>query len=148
MVSEDSEDTDSETEMFPVDLVPKSDYGKPEIVEAIDAEIEKYRKFQAFEEVQDEGQDCIPTRWVITKQKEDGKNAPYKARLCMRGDLEVGKENLRADAPTASKEALKIALMISANENFKVKAGDIKSAFLQGEKMDRELFVRPPKEAN
>ena len=66
----------------------------------------------------------------------------------MRGDLEVGKENLRADAPTASKEALKIALMISANENFKVKAGDIKSAFLQGEKMDRELFVRPPKEAN
>ena len=66
----------------------------------------------------------------------------------MRGDLELGKDNLRADAPTASKEALKLALMISANKNFKVKAGDIKSAFLQGENINRELFVRPPKEAN
>ena len=54
---------------------------------------------------------------------------------------------MRADGPTASKEALKIALMISANEKFNVKAGDIKSAFLQGEKMQREFFVRPPKEA-
>ena len=114
---------------------------------AISAEIAKFKSFNAFEEVPDEGQKCIPTKWVVTKQQGNGKNQPIKARLCMRGDLERGKENLRADAPTASKEALKIALMIAANENFKVKAGDIKSAFLQGEKLDRTLYVKPPKEA-
>ena len=29
-----------------------------------------------------------------------------------------------------------------------MKSGDIKSAYLQGEAMNREVFVRPPKEAN
>ena len=64
----------------------------------------------------DKGQQRIPIRWVITEQKDDGKNQPFKARLCMRGDLEKGKENVRADSPTASKETLKLALIIAANE--------------------------------
>ena len=64
------------------------------------------------------------------------------------GDLEHGKENIRSDSPTASKEAIKLALIIAANEGFPVKSGDIKSAYLQGELMEREVFVKPPKEAN
>ena len=49
---------------------------------------------------------------------------------------ERGKEKIRADAPTAAKDALKLALIIAANEGFKVKSGDIKSEFLQGAKVD------------
>ena len=66
----------------------------------------------------------------------------------MRGDLERGKENIRADSPTASKDTLKLALIIAANEGFKVKTGDVKSAFLQGKSLERTIFVKPPPEAN
>ena len=39
-------------------------------------------------------------------------------------------------------------MIIAANEGFKVKSGDIKSAYLQGELLKRKVFVKPPKEAN
>ena len=84
----------------------------------------------------------------MSKQKEDGKNQPYKARMCVRGDREIGKEYIRADSPTAAKESLKLALIVAANEGFKIKSGDIKSAYLQGAKIDRDIFVKPPPEAN
>ena len=142
----DTIDQEVDDQVFPVEIVPKSEYYRPEIQDAIQAEISKYKSFEAFEEVPDEGQKSVPTRWVVTKQKLDGKNQPFKARMCIRGDLERGKEYLRADAPTASKDALKLVLMLAANEGFKVQSGDIKSAFLQGAKIDRELFVRLKKQ--
>ena len=37
---------------------------------------------------------------------------PIKTRLCIRGDLENGKDNLRSDSLTAGKDSLKIALMM------------------------------------
>ena len=55
--------------------------------------------------------------------------------MCIRGDQELGKENIRADSPTAAKESLSLALIIAANEGFEVKAGDIKSAYLQGARL-------------
>ena len=76
------------------------------------------------------------------------KNQPFKARLFMRGDLEKGKEKIRADSPTASKETLKLALIVAANEGFKVKTVDIKSAFLEGKSLERQIYVSPPAEAN
>ena len=83
----------------------------------------------------------------MTEQKENGKGEPYKARMCIRGDKEIGKEHIRADSPTAAKESLALALIIAANEGFKVKSGDIKSAYLQGAKLTRDIFVRPPPQA-
>ena len=62
--------------------------------------------------------------------------------------LEKGKDKIRSDSPTASKDAIKLALIIAANEGFKVQSGDIKSAYLQGEQLRRKVYVRPPKEAN
>ena len=67
--------------------------------------------------------------------------------MCIRGDLEKGKENVRSDSPTVGKETLKLALTIAANEGFAVKSGDIKSAYLQGLDIERELFVKPPLQA-
>ena len=134
--------------VFPVQKVSPKDYDRPEVEAAIGAEIAKYKNFKAFKEVNDNGQKCIPTRWVITEQSDSGKNEPIKARLCIRGDLEKGKEDIRSDSPTASKEAIKLALIIAANEGFKVQSGDSKSAYLQGELLKREIYVKPPKEAN
>ena len=87
----------------------------------------------------DIGQKCIPTRWVITDQSDSRKNEPIKAGLCIQGDLEKGKEDIRSDYPTASKKAINLALIIAANEGFKVQSGDIKSAYLQGELLKREI---------
>ena len=133
---------------YPVKLVPRSEYGKEEVVNAMKAEIKKYEDFDAFEEVDDKGQYSVPVRWVVTEQKENGKGVPVKARMCIRGDQEIGKENIRADSPTAAKESLSLALIIAANEGFEVKAGDIKSAYLQGAKLTRDIFVRPPSQVD
>ena len=46
----------------------------PEVQAAIKAEIFKYQSFQAFKEVDNIGQKCIPTRWVVTEQSSSGKN--------------------------------------------------------------------------
>ena len=135
-------------EVFPVQTVPRKDYDRPEVKSAIANEIAKFKSFNAFKEVKDEGQKSIPTKWVVTEQPNSGKNEPYKARMCIRGDLEKGKEAIRSDSPTASKEAIKLALIIAANEGFKVQTGDIKSAYLQGDVLDREIYVRPPPEAD
>ena len=43
---------------------------------------------------------------------------------------------------------MKLSLIIAANEGFKVKSIYIKSAFLQGKALDRQIFVLPPKEAS
>ena len=43
-------------------------------------------KYDIFEEVNDEGQETISSRWVITKkEKADGQKADYKGRLVARG---------------------------------------------------------------
>ena len=132
---------------FPVNLVPRREYGHSDVQKAMKDEIEKYHSFNAFEEVIDEGQDSLPVRWVVTRHEVDGKNQPLKARLCVRGDLEKGKDNICSDSPTVGKETLKLALAIAANEGFEVKSGDIKSAYLQGMDIQRRLFVKPPPEA-
>ena len=35
-------------------------------------------------------------------------------------------------------------MALAANQNFKVVSMDIRAAFLQAKKLDREVFVRPP----
>ena len=133
---------------YPVKLVPKREYKSVEVQNAMRVEIEKFKAFDAYEEVEDKGQNSIPIRWVVSRKPNDGKDQPVKARLCMRGDLEQGKGSIRADSPTAGKDTLKLAMLVAANEGFAIKSIDIKSAYLQGCDLQRDIFVRPPPEAN
>ena len=134
-------------DVYSVETLKKSEYGNPEVKDAMYKEIEKFKQFEAIEEVDDMGQDRIPIRWVVTKHEIDAKNQPLKARLCVRGDLESGKNNVRSDSPTAGKDTLKLALLVAANEGFRVKSGDKKAAYLQGLELQREVHVTPPTEA-
>ena len=43
---------------------------------------------------------------------------------------------------------MRIALSIAASKGWDVKTVDIKSAYLQGHEIDRDVFVKPPKTAN
>ena len=67
--------------MYKVDVVKKEDYKQQIVRDAMNAEIMKFKSFEAYEEVDDKGQESVPIRWVVTRKEEDGKNQPVKARL-------------------------------------------------------------------
>ena len=55
--------------------------------------------------------------------------------------------DIQSDSPTVSKASVKITCAIAAANGWKLEAKDYRSAFLQGEQLDRELFIEPPLEA-
>ena len=93
-------------------------------------------------EVPDEGQPKINTNWVLVRKAADF----VKARLCVRGDQEPNKETIRTDSPTVNKVNIKLFFVLSVQNGWHVKTADIKTAFLQGVDLDREVYVRPPLE--
>ena len=93
--------------------------------------------------MEDEGQQVLSVRWVITEKLKDGQPI-IKARLVVRGFEEDLLE--RTDSPTCSKESQKLILALIATLGWKCKSVDVKTAFLQSDIIDREMYVRPPKE--
>ena len=51
------------------------------------------------------------------------------------------------DSATCAKESRKILLTILASKKWQCQSIDIKSAFLQGNNIERDVYLRPPKEA-
>ena len=111
-----------------------------DIIKAKENELEKLAQFETYEEVVNCGQKTLSTRWVITT-----KDGNTKARLVVRGfeeqDMEIPK-----DSPTVGKGAMRMFLSIAALEQWTVKTTDIKSAFLQGKTLDRDVYIKPPEE--
>jgi len=101
-------------------------------------EVQKLKDFETFSVVEDTGQERISTRWVITI-KEDGRK---KARLVARGFEEL--EKIQSDSPTISKSVMRVFLAICSSLLWTVSTTDIKSAFLQGQDLDRDIFIKPP----
>ena len=71
----------------------------------------------------------------------------YKARLVVRGFEESNLIDIRKDSTTCCKENFRLLLAIVVTNKWKVHSLDIKSAFLQGKNIDRELYLKPPSEA-
>ena len=66
--------------------VPVREHGKAEVIEAKEKEIENLKTYETFEEVNDEEQETIGSRWIVTeKEKQDGKKQNYEARLVAKG---------------------------------------------------------------
>ena len=70
-----------------------------------------------------------------------------KARLVVRGFEEEDKEKLGTDSPTCCRENLRALFAIIASNHWKIRTLDIKAAFLQGQKVDRNIYLEPPVEA-
>ena len=51
------------------------------------------------------------------------------------------------DSPTVGKGTMRIFLAISSINNWTIKTTDIKSAFLQGKEIRRDVDIKPPKES-
>ena len=70
--------------------VPAKFHKDPEIIEAKNKEVENLLHFDTFEEVPDDGQDYIDSRWIVTrKENHDGQKKNTKARLVVRGFQET-----------------------------------------------------------
>ena len=67
-----------------------------------------------------------------------------KARLCVRGFQE--KAELRRDSPTASKISQRLFLAKAIEKEWTACSLDVSAAFLQGDRIDRTVYVIPPKE--
>ena len=62
----------SDYAIYTVEL-PVSKHGTPEVKEAKNTEVSNLMDYDVFEEVKDEGQETIGSRWVVTeKEKHDG----------------------------------------------------------------------------
>ena len=118
-------------------MVSKEKRDSPECVEAKLKELEKLKEFNTYEVVEDMGQKHITTTWVLTEKGQD-----IRARLTARGFQE--EDDFPKDSPTMSKSSLRLVLALAASKGWDIQTSDIKSAFLQGSALEREVFVKPP----
>ena len=116
-----------------------------EFISAKQGELEKWKNFNVYTEVPDQGQERINGRWVCTKKTADGKEIP-KARSVVK-DFQEHSE-IQADSPTGSKEALRLLLSIISSHQWTLNSIDIRAAFLQGKDIERDVYIVPPVEAN
>ena len=71
----------------------------------------------------------------------------YKTRLVARGFKEEKLNNIRKDSPTCSKDNFRLVLSIFVSNSWIIYSLDIKLAFIQGKKIDRDVYLKSPKEA-
>ena len=114
------------------------------VMAAKECEILNWRENDVFEEVENDGQNALSVRWVVTEKIKGGKPVT-KARLVARG-FEEETSNLRKDSPTCSKEAVRLVLALSSSQSWECHSLDVKAAYLQGNTINRDVFLMPPAE--
>ena len=91
-------------------------------------------------------QRIMSMRWVLTwKTSDDQKDRKAKARLVVRGFEDPDLITVRAEAPTLSKPARHMILQMAASHQWTAEVGDVKTAFLQGDKTEtqRDVYLEP-----
>ena len=137
---ENAEVTERENESFVV-FIPRKDWDKPFVVEAKEKEIANFNRYGAYKVVPDEGQPQLTSGWIIT-EKLYGDVVGCKAHLVVHGNQES--YDVRSDSPTVTKQSLRLVFTLAAQFGWEVITSDVTSAFLQSDKLDREIFVLPP----
>ena len=99
--------------------------------------VQSWKNNAVYEEVENVGQEVISVRWVITEKLKEGKSL-IKARLVARG-FEANSQELSKYSPTCSKEAVRLAISIASSEGWVCHTIDVKSAYLQGNKIGRDV---------
>ena len=69
-----------------------------------------------------------------------------KAGLVAHGFEDASRDNVRRDSPTCRTENLRMLFTLTSSWNWNINTMDIKSAFLQGKSIKRDVFLKPPKE--
>ena len=113
-----------------------------EIVGAKEKELKNMIENDVFERVPFYGQATVSCKWVFTEKFENEKEV-VKARSVARG-FEKDSSDLCTDSPTCSKQSMRLVFLTAASNKWEIKSLDIKAAFLQGDKIERDVFPRPP----
>ena len=135
---------DVENDVF----VVESRHCEKKVKEAKRFELNQWEKYNVYEKVQDNGQPRISVRWVCNEKFSEDGSSRVKARLVARGFEEKVENDFRADSPTASKDVLRIFLSLLSTNSWQCNSIDVKAAFLQGSHLDRDVYLKPPKEAD
>ena len=115
-----------------------------DFTDAMGTELQNWTDHDVFDIVDDLGQPRISCRWVFSK-KSDGRK---KARLVARGFEDPAIDSIVKDSPTCSRDSLRLILTLAAAREWNCGSIDIKSAFLQGDLLKRDVYLVPPNEMN
>ena len=123
-------------------LLTKDQEMSQEVVDAKEAELHNMEKNYVFEKVPYVGQNTVSSRWILTGKFKDSERK-VKARLVARG-FEEDSTHLKKDSPTCTRECLRLVFVVAAINSWELQSLDISAAFLQGNPIQREIFLRPP----
>ena len=129
--------------------IPRSQHHEPSSIEAKRKELANFVTYDVYEIVDKPSNvKIIGTQWVIVDKDIPGKPEPVrKARLTMRGDQEETEEIIHSDSPTVNSVNIKLMLIEAVRKGWKISSSDVTRAFLQTSKINRDVYVYPPKEA-
>ena len=123
--------------------VPRKRYHERDVQDAMNKELEQFKQYEVYQEVEDTGQTRISTKWVVTeKSSSDHGRKMTKARLVCRGFEESTDEQL--NSPTVEKISIRLLFCVVMANGWKCESLDVKAAFLQSEELEREVYVTPP----
>ena len=108
---------------------------------AKEQELKKWKSNNPYIEVAKSDQPLLNCRWVCSMKNTDDKQIP-KTHLVVKG-FEEQKSDILKDSSTCSKEGLCFVLTLIAHNGWEINSIDIKTAFLQDEETDRDLFFIP-----
>ena len=94
-------------------------------------------------------QRVMTMRWVHTlKVAEDTGETKAKARLVVKDFTDPDLTDIRSESPTHSRFSRQLILQLSASRGFRLRKGDVKTAFLSGDREEarRDVHAEPPQE--
>ena len=114
---------------------------KLDFLEAKGDEVRNWKERKVYLKVEDKAKKCVSSRWVTTV-KNDGDKMKLKSRLIAKRFEEDCLEEIPKYSPTIDKSSLKAAFPVIAQHNWSVNIINIKTAFLQGEEFERNVYIR------
>ena len=127
-------------------LVTSHSYRNIDILRPKSVELENWQKHCVYDEVNNIGQIKVSARWVVSQEYKN-EDVPYKGRLVTWGFEEENLDEIGKDSPTCCKENLCVLLLLIIANKWKIRSLDIKLAFLQSNKNNCEVYLKPPVEA-
>eukprot|EP00961_Rhodomonas_salina_P107580 1448376-Rhodomonas_salina.1 len=94
----------------------------------------------------DTPRDCTPLPGVWSyrvKRDSDGNISKYKARWCVRGDMQMPWEYNNTYLPTSRFAAVRTIIATAAQKGMELHHWDIQGAFCTSD-VDTEIYMRPP----
>ena len=117
-------------------------YNSDIVMTAKETELKNWEVNDVYGEVEDVGQRSISMRWVVTEKLKGGETVT-RTRLVSRG-FEEDSSGFRKDSPKCSNETIRIVLSIASTKTWECHSLDVKAAYLQGNSIERDVFLRSP----